>query len=248
VTDGDLTPPGDRAEPLAPARPSRGSGDVPRGRLFGWLVLVGVLATLSYAANLSETDQPDDLLYRWSSAVAGAIQYGVILVVVLFLVRGIDRAVLGLQRPPSWGRALALVAAGYVTIIVVGFFLNVFLKAGDEQGLVPDEWDPDRAAPFLANFLVVVAVAPFVEELAYRGLGFAAVRSAWGSTAAILITSVAFGLAHGLVVALPILAIFGLVLAVVRQRARSVYPAMVLHAVFNGIALIAAVTVVEGGT
>lgn len=226
---------------------SKGSGDVPRGRLFGWIVLVVVLASLSYAANLSDSEQPDDLLYRWTSAVAGIVQYGVILVVLLFLMRGIDRSVLGLRRPPSWGRALALVGGGYVTILVLGFFLNVFLKAGDEQGLVPDEWDADRAAPFVANFLVVACVAPFVEELAYRGVGFAAVRSAWGSTAAVLVTSAAFGLAHGLVVALPILTAFGLVLAFVRHRTQSLYPPIVLHALFNGIALLAAVTVVEGG-
>lgn len=226
---------------------SKGSGDVPRGRLFGWIVLVVVLASLSYAANLSDSEQPDDLLYRWTSAVAGLVQYGVILVVLLFLMRGIDRGALGLRRPASWGRALALVAGGYVTILVLGFFLNVFLKAGDEQGLVPDEWDAERAAPFVANFLVVACVAPVVEELAYRGVGFAVVRSAWGNGAAVLVTSAAFGLAHGLVVALPILTAFGLVLAFVRHRTQSLYPPIVLHALFNGIALLAAVTVVEGG-
>ena len=51
--------------------------------------------------------------------------------------------------------------------------------------------------------MVVALVAPFVEELTYRGLGYAAVRDAFGAVAAILVTSIAFGLAHGLVVALP---------------------------------------------
>ena len=36
---------------------------------------------------------------------------------------------------------------------------------------MPDAWDSSRAAPFLANALVVAVVAPFVEELLYRGLG-----------------------------------------------------------------------------
>ena len=221
---------------------------VPRGRLVGWFVLVGVLATLSYAGNLADAgDPPADLLYRWSSAIGAAVQYGIILVVVVFLARGIDRSVLGLRRPPSWGRAAGLVLAGYATIMVLGVLLNVFLKAGEEQGLVPEEWDPDRAAPFVANFVVVVTIAPIVEELAYRGVGFAAVRSAWGPTAAVVVTAVAFGLAHGLVVALPILTLFGLVLAFVRHRSGSVYPSIVLHALFNGVALIAAVTVAGGG-
>lgn len=222
--------------------------DVPRGRLVGWFVLVGVLATLSYAGNLADAgDPPADLLYRWSSAIGAAVQYGIILVVVVFLARGIDRSVLGLRRPPSWGRAAGLVLAGYATIMVLGVLLNVFLKAGEEQGLVPEEWDPDRAAPFVANFVVVVTIAPIVEELAYRGVGFAAVRSTWGPTAAVVVTAVAFGLAHGLVVALPILTLFGLVLAFVRHRSGSVYPSIVLHALFNGVALLAAVTVAGGG-
>ena len=88
---------------------------------------------------------------------------------------------------------------------MLGAILNIFLKAGEEQGLVPDGWDSSRAAPFVANFVVVALVAPFVEELTYRGLGFAAVRDAYGVTAAIVVTALAFGLAHGLFAALPVL-------------------------------------------
>jgi len=86
-------------------------------------------------------------------------------------------------------------------------------------------------------------VAPFVEELTYRGLGYAAVRDAFGAIAAIAVTAVAFGLAHGLVIALPVLTIFGAILAWLRYSTDSIYPPMILHAVFNGAALIAAVTV-----
>ena len=37
---------------------------------------------------------------------------------------------------------------------------KLFLEAGKEQGLVPDGWDSGRAAPFVANFVVVAGVAP----------------------------------------------------------------------------------------
>ena len=86
-------------------------------------------------------------------------------------------------------------------------------------------------------------MAPFVEELTYRGLGFAAVRDAFGNGAAVAVTAVAFGLAHGLFEALPVLTIFGLILAWVRLKTGSIYPTIALHALFNGVALIAAVTV-----
>lgn len=218
--------------------------EVPRPRLVGWAILVTALAAISYAANLADTgDTPDDLLYRWSSAIGALIQYGIILGIVLAIARGIAPATLGLVRPGSWAAAAGRVASALVAIFVIGAVLNVFLEAGKEQGLVPNGWDSSRAAPFVANFVVVAGVAPFVEELTYRGLGFAAVRDAFGNGAAVVVTALAFGLAHGLFVALPVLTIFGLILAWVRLKTGSIYPTIALHALFNGIALIAAVTV-----
>ena len=217
--------------------------EVPRSRLVGWAILVGILALLSYAARLGDGDTPDDVLYRWSTAVGGLIQYAIILAIVLLIARGIAPATLGLVRPSSWTAAAGRVAGALVSIWVIGAVLNLFLQAGKEQGLVPSSWDPGRAAPFVANFIVVAAVAPVVEELTYRGLGFAAVRDTFGNGAAVVVTAVAFGLAHGLFVALPVLVVFGLILAWVRLTTGSIYPTIALHALFNGIALIAAVTV-----
>ena len=218
--------------------------EVPRSRLAGWSILVTALAALSYAANLADTgDTPDDLLYRWSSAIGGLVQYAIILAIVLFIARGLAPATLGLVRPASWAKAAGRVATALVSIWVIGAVLNVFLEAGKEQGLVPDGWDSGRAAPFVANFVVVAGVAPVVEELTYRGLGFAAVRDAFGNGATVVVTALAFGLAHGLFIALPVLTIFGLILAWVRLTTGSIYPTIALHALFNGIALIAAVTV-----
>ena len=217
---------------------------VPRARLAGWAVLVSILAFLSYAARLlGDGDPPEDALYQWQSAIGGLIQYAIILVIVLALARDLAPATLGLRRPDSWAGAAGKIVLALVGIWIVGFLLNFVLEAGEEQGLVPDGWDPERAAPFVANFVVVALVAPVVEELTYRGLGFAAVRDAFGVAAAVGITSIAFGLAHGLLVALPVLTIFGAILAWLRHSTGSVYPPIVLHAFFNGAALIAAVSV-----
>lgn len=217
-------------------------------RLPGWLALATGLAALNYAGNLASEGEPDrEVLYRWSSSVGGLIQYTLILLLLLAIARGLPRAALGLRRPASWGRAAGLVAGSLVAIWVVAAGLGLFLDAGDEQGLVPDEWDGSRWAPFLANAVVVVVAAPVVEELTYRSVGFATVRPLRGDVLAIVVTSLAFGLAHGLVVALPVLTAFGVVLGWLRLRTGSVYPCMVLHGIFNGAALLAAVTI-GGGT
>ena len=49
--------------------------------------------------------------------------------------------------------------------------------------------------------------------------------------------------AHGLVIALPVLTIFGLILGWLRLRTDSLFPPIILHAIFNGAALVAAVLI-----
>jgi membrane protease YdiL (CAAX protease family) len=85
-------------------------------------------------------------------------------------------------------------------------------------------------------------MAPLTEELTFRGLGFSLLER-YGTWLAIVVVGVTFGLAHGLVQALPELALFGCALAWLRARTGSVLPGMLLHAVFNALALIAAVTI-----
>jgi membrane protease YdiL (CAAX protease family) len=85
-------------------------------------------------------------------------------------------------------------------------------------------------------------LAPIVEELIFRGFGVTAIRSFVSSAATVLWVGIAFGVWHGLVIAFPALATLGAILAIVRLRTRSVYPTMVMHALFNGVTLILAVT------
>lgn len=217
------------------------------GRLLAWLIFVGVLTLLAYGARLSDTDTPDDLAYRWESSVAALIQYGVMLGILLLIARGLPkRELFALRRPASWGRALGLAALSLGVIYLAAFVYERVLSAfGDwspteEQGLVPDGWDSSRAAPFIAFFIVVTVVAPAVEELTYRGLGLSLLLP-WGSLLAVAATGVLFGAAHGLLVALPILTVFGLVVGWLRVRTESVYPGIALHATFNAIALVASV-------
>ena len=94
----------------------------------------------------------------------------------------------------------------------------------------------------MAFFLVVSVLAPVVEELTYRGLGFT-LLAPYRTWVAIIVTGVLFGAAHGLVAGLPVLTIFGIVVAWLRSRTGSVYPSMLLHGVFNGTALLLSVTV-----
>jgi len=217
------------------------------GRLLAWFIFVGALTLLAYGARLTDTETPDDLAYRWSSSVAALIQYGIMLGVLLLIARGLPkRELFALRRPASWKRSLGLAALSLAAIYLAAFVyeraLSVFgnWDPSEEQGLVPHGWDSSRAPAFIAFFVVVTLVAPAVEELTYRGLGISLLLP-WGAVLAIGATGLLFGAAHGLVVALPILTVFGLVVGWLRVRTNSVYPGIVLHGTFNAIALIASV-------
>jgi membrane protease YdiL (CAAX protease family) len=210
------------------------------GRTVGWTALVGSLAALNYADRFVSGKPPKDVLYQWSTAVSSAVLFGVIIGIVLAIANP-DFSLLALRRPLSWPRALVQMLGVLIAIYAITAIVSPLLHPGREQGLTPDHWDSSRAAPFLANAFVVCVLAPFTEEVTFRGLGFSLLRP-YGATTAVLLTALAFGLAHGLVDALPVLFAFGVGLAYIRLRQDSVVPGMVLHGVFNAIALAVAVS------
>src|SRR5262245_36976731 len=217
-----------------------GDGDHLR-RLIWWSSLVGFLAAIQYAGR-AESGQPSrDVLYKYSTAVSGLVVLGVLLAVIV-LISGGRRDLLALRRPRSWRRAAGLMALLLVGVYVAIAVIDPFLHAGREQGLTPTAWQPEHAGAYAVTFFLIVCLTPIVEELTFRGLGFSLIRP-YGEWVAIVATGLAFGLAHGLVYALPELALFGSALAWLRARTESVYPGMILHGTFNAIALIAAVTV-----
>jgi membrane protease YdiL (CAAX protease family) len=217
------------------------------GRLMAWAGLIVLVGALNAAGHAAEGPPKQDVLYLYSTAVGGAIQYAVILGIVLVIARGLDlREVFALRRPPSLAVAAGLIVAALVTVWVVSYAIGTVLDAGKDQGLVPDHWEPRHAGAFAANFVVVALVAPVVEELTFRGFGVSGLAAILGPAWAIVGVGIAFGVWHGLVIAFPVLAILGAILAVLRVRTASVYPSMVAHAIFNGVALVAAVTIGSG--
>ena len=161
---------------------------------------------------------------------------------LVLAIAGFSARMLALRRPISYGLAAGIVAAAVVSIYIFEGIYTRLVHPGNEQGLTPSHWEPAHAAAYVANAVVICTWVPFVEELTYRGLGFSLLER-FGRWPAIIAVGVLFGLAHGLVLSLPVIVVFGCVLAWVRAETRSVLPGMALHATFNLIALVAAVTV-----
>lgn len=151
-------------------------------------------------------------------------------------------AAVGLRRT-SWRWIGLGVVAGIVGLVTsVGVVAAFIAITGDTSDLRPDltagaSGSGVQVALFLALGGVLV---PFAEELFFRGLLFGALRR-HGFLVAVLVSSVLFGLAHGLSVALVGAALFGALTAVLYERSRSIWPAVAAHVTKNASALTAAV-------
>lgn len=212
-------------------------------RIGAWLALAAIVVSAAYAGRFLVDDPIDDPLYRYDTALNGLVVYGILLGLLLLVARGVPRRrFFALERPAAWGSALGLALAAYVAIFLGAGLLLWALDATGEQGLTPEEWNPDRLWPYLANAVVVAGAAPLVEELFYRGAGFT-LFARWGPVVAVLVTAVVFGLGHGLVLALPAIVWFGVVTALLRIRTGSVYPGILVHCAFNATSLIVSVAV-----
>lgn len=222
--------------------PQHRRGEPEPARLVLWLGLVGLLIALAYASRADAGKPSPQALYEWSTAVGALIQDAVVLAIVL-AIAGFRRDLFALRRPRSLGRTLLLLVGALVAIYVFEGVYGALAHPGNEQGLTPARWEPVHAAAYVVNSIVICTWVPFVEELTYRGLGYSLIARSTGRWAAIVLVGVLFALSHGLVISLPILALFGCLLAWIRSRTRSVFPGMVLHSSFNLVALVAAVTI-----
>ena len=213
-----------------------------RARLAGWTGLVALIAGLNYYGRFSGAHSSGNEVYQYSAFAGGLVVYLIWLGAVLWIASG-RWDLLALRRPGSIPRAAGVAVAAVVAIYALEAIVSVIPlpeSPGKEQGLAPSHWEPSHAGAFAANVVLFAIVAPVVEELTFRGLG-QSLLAFLGQWPSILLVGLAFGLAHGLVEALLVLVPFGVALAWLRNRTDSVYPGMVVHAVFNGVALAAAV-------
>ncbi len=161
---------------------------------------------------------------------------------LVLAIAGFSTRLLGLSPPRSLWAAAGALGLALVAVYVFEVVYTHLVRVGNEQGLTPSHWEPRHATAYIVNAVVICTWVPIVEELTYRGLGYSLLER-FGRWPAIVAVGLLFGLAHGLIESLPVLVAFGSVLAWIRARTGSVYPGMLLHALFNLIALVAAVTI-----
>jgi hypothetical protein len=144
---------------------------------------------------------------------------------------------------PSWGSLGwgALGGLATLVVIVVGSMIGSALSGQPIDSAAGDAALDIKNVPlaFAVMLLLISLAAPFVEELAFRGLLWGAIVKRWGRPwVATVVAGVVFGLAHlepvrtiGLIGA-------GIVLGFVRHK-KGLAASMVSHACLNSLAALA---------
>jgi membrane protease YdiL (CAAX protease family) len=89
-------------------------------------------------------------------------------------------------------------------------------------------------------------IAPFVEELFFRGFVFSGLRQRLGWRGAALASAGLFALAHFMPTSVLPIFMLGLIFAFLYQFSGSIWPAILMHMLTNTIALLAAFAVSQG--
>lgn len=201
-------------------------------------LLAGLIAALAAAKMDEGAGLPlvlGMLLFQ-TLAILGAIRF------LVLRQYGLRWADLGLRpATPKWhrrGLGLAILLLPTVALIngillprVVGEeFHNPQLYAVAPSGF---SWTAMAAMLVMAGF-----VAPFGEELAFRGLLFTWLRGHLGVPAAALLSGLIFAVLHGVPILIPALTAIGIALALLYHRCGSLWPVILAHGTFNGIMVI----------
>ncbi|MGD2183475.1 CPBP family intramembrane glutamic endopeptidase [Lusitaniella coriacea] len=150
-----------------------------------------------------------------------------------------------LPQNRKWLRLLLLVFPILLFSLGSGqIFLSLFMpilpdamKSSLESPLFLSE--AETSVPLLYNLLVlifVIGVAPIVEEVLFRGILCQRWATTWGLSAGIIVSSLVFGILHPVN---PIgLFIFGLMMAILYVKTRTLTIPILVHALNNAIAIV----------
>jgi membrane protease YdiL (CAAX protease family) len=236
--------------------PEAPSGSEPRLRWLDLLpVLVftvaGIILVFALVVALARADR------AFVRTNAETIALGATLLVYLSFGAGIA---VGLRRLPAplqflglrWptpadiGRTLALIVPWYIGVAVVSALSSALLNGGrvvpgNTQQLFVQH--PHGLGILVLALLVTAVAAPLCEEVFFRGMLFRLLRARGPLWAAVLLSAIAFGLAHASpaisLALLPVFTYMGIVLALTYAWTGSLTNSVLVHALNNAVGTVA---------
>lgn len=171
----------------------------------------GPMSVLSYALSMGLTIV-GVLIYRKLRRGTGCMFH--------FSLRGFNPMLI------LWGFVMVLLT-GVVIEPVLELFPDAFLKMIDKMGM-HGGW----------SILMLVVLAPVMEEVLFRGILLESVRSKHSAGRAIVVSALMFGVIHLIPQQVVNAFVIGLILGYIYVRTESLWPVIVIHALNNAMAYV----------
>lgn len=134
----------------------------------------------------------------------------------------------------------------YTFIALIGIFVFSFLYVLVMDMVFGIESSPSKIEELVRNrsisntilLIVTAVVAPFCEELYFRGFLYSAFKKNLGVNMALFLSSLLFALAHLEIYSFIPIMVIGWVLAYIYEKTRSLLPVIFLHASYNLISIL----------
>src|SRR4051794_6178318 len=139
-------------------------------------------------------------------------------------------------RPAPLKFAAQMAAMGALAYFLFSLAYEAIVRPKNPQRVVQDLGADSNTLLLVIGAVVVIGVAPLCEELFFRGVLFRVLRQRMPLWPAAIIDGVFFGVVHGSLVILPVLAVLGIVFCYVYDRTGSLFPTIALHSLNNTIA------------
>ena len=178
-------------------------------------------------------------------AIYSAITYVVAVGVTIFVPWCVvkyktTRDELGLRGLPTW-TDLLLAPIGFIVFMIVAILLLAVL-----QKVLPGiNWQQTQEvgfsnlisnSDFAVTFIMLVVVAPFAEEVIFRGWLYGKLRARIPAIPAILLVSLLFGIVHGQWNVGVTVFVMSIAMCTVRELTGTIWGGLLIHILKNGIA------------
>ena len=184
-----------------------------------------------------------------SEAVAFCLDAAILLIALQYLLRGTAQSPLEvLKRYREVDLPTALYATVLLYVINVGIvvFAGVFLPNLYSITVEATESTINSTWEIVLLFFGYAVLAPFYEELVFRGLALSAYRGVRSTLFAVLFTSILFGFFHGSIVHALVAFSIGFVFALVMLKTGQLWTAIVAHMLHNSVVTSFAAPSIQG--
>ncbi len=138
--------------------------------------------------------------------------------------------------PSAWLFGLGLQIAA---VFIIGYMSAVFPDIAKEMEAQNETYALlYQQSSVLSQFVMVAVATPIMEELVFRGFIYNTLKKGMPGGAALVLSAIIFGAAHGNVIQFVYAGVLGLVLAILYDKYESLWVPVMLHAGFNSASFI----------